>query len=448
MTVVEFGRAWRAHTVTSEEATELCLARIRQRNAELRAFIHVMAAEALQQARQADRELADGHDRGPLHGVPISIKDLIDVRGTVTTAASEVRRTAAPATEDAPVVAHLRNAGAVCVGKTNLHEFALGTTSEDSAFGAVKNPLDPSRSAGGSSGGSAVSIVTGIALASVGTDTGGSIRIPASACGIVGLKPSYGEVSTDGVIPLSPRLDHVGPLAQSVADAWTMFRILAGEMRPAALDAMANGDIHLKILRPYFCELLDDEVRSRFESALETFRRTGMRTGDHTLRHAQVITDVYTKIAAREAFLYHQPTLDATPEQYTAPVRQRVELGRVISDEDFLKALNAQADLRDEVDAALAGCDALVLPTLPIPAPKLGAEMVRVGDGEQPTRSMMLRETQLFNLTGHPAISIPCGKTAGGLPVGLQLVGHRGQTNALVRVALACEMLLSGQRIQ
>jgi len=442
MTVTEFGRAWRAREITSQQATERCLANIRARNVELNAFTLVMAEAALDQARQADRELSEGHDRGPLHGAPMSVKDLIDVRGTVTTAASAVRASASPALEDAPAVANLRAAGAVFVGKTNLHEFALGTTSEDSVFGAVKNPLDTSRSAGGSSGGSAVSIVTGMALASVGTDTGGSIRIPAAACGIVGLKPSFGEVPADGVIPLSPRLDHVGPLAQSVADAWMLFRILAGEMHPAPLVAAAAGEIRLKVLRPYFCDLLDDDVRRRWDEVLDLFRRAGMRVVDSAIPHAHMISRTYLKIAPRESFLYHAAVLDAMPEKYTAPVRQRLELGRTVSHEEFLQALDDQAVLRDEVNDALADCDALALPTLPIAAPKLGAEMVRIGAGEEPTRSMMLRETQLFNLTGHPAMSLPCGKVVGGLPVGLQLVGARGRTDALVRVALACEALL------
>jgi aspartyl-tRNA(Asn)/glutamyl-tRNA(Gln) amidotransferase subunit A len=441
MTIAEFGRALRAREITSEEATARCLERIGADNNRLRAFTLVMADEALAQARQADRELAEGRDRGPLHGLPMSIKDLIDVRGTVTSAASAVRAGSPAADVDAPPVAHLRESGAVFVGKTNLHEFALGTTSEDTVFGAVRNPLDLTRSAGGSSGGSAVSIVAGMALASVGTDTGGSIRIPAAACGIVGLKPSYGEVPTDGVIPLSPRLDHVGPLAQSVADAWITFRILAGERHPTP-QSPAAMPIRLKVLRSYFCDLLDDGVRERFDSALDVLNRAGLRTSEHALKHAHVISRVYLKVAPYEAFLYHRPTLDAMPEKYSSPVRQRLELGRTISNDDFLTALNVQADLRDDVDAALADCDALLLPTMPIPAPKLGAETVRIGGTDQQVRSMTLRNTQLFNLTGHPAISIPCGKTADGLPVGLQLVGHHGRTDALVRVALACETLL------
>ena len=207
--IEEFGRQWRARKITSEEITNDCLRQIAADNPRLNAFIAVLADEARRQAREADREIAAGHDRGALHGVPIAIKDLLDLRGVPTTAASRVRD-GHVAGRDAPSLAHLRQAGAVFVGKTNLHEFAFGTTSEDSAFGPARHPFDPSRSPGGSSGGSAASVAGGMALAAIGTDTGGSIRIPAAACGIVGLKPSFGEISCDGVVPLSKTLDHVG----------------------------------------------------------------------------------------------------------------------------------------------------------------------------------------------------------------------------------------------
>ena len=223
LTIDEFGHRLRARELTAEQVTDACLRRIEEDNPRLNAFILVMADAARHQAREADRELAAGRDRGPLHGVPISIKDLIDVAGTPTTAASRVRE-GHVATHDAPVIVALREAGAVIIGKTNLHEFAFGTTNEESAFGPARNPHDDSRSPGGSSGGSAASVAAGMALATLGTDTGGSIRIPAAACGIVGLKPRHGEVSTDGVVPLSHRLDHVGPLARTVTDAWLVYQ--------------------------------------------------------------------------------------------------------------------------------------------------------------------------------------------------------------------------------
>src|SRR5499427_4298325 len=218
MTIEEFGRRLRAEEISSEQMTEECLRRIHAEQPRLNAFILVMADDARRQAREADRELAAGHDRGPLHGVPISIKDLIDLRGTPTTAASRVRD-GHVARHDAAAIAHLRQAGSVVLGKTNLHEFAFGTTNEDSAFGPARNPHDPTRSPGGSSGGSAASVAAGMALGTIGTDTGGSIRIPAAACGVVGLKPTYGEISKAGVFPMSYLFDHVGPLVRTVEDA-------------------------------------------------------------------------------------------------------------------------------------------------------------------------------------------------------------------------------------
>jgi aspartyl-tRNA(Asn)/glutamyl-tRNA(Gln) amidotransferase subunit A len=214
--------------LTSERLTEDALATIATLQPQLNAFITVTADEALAGARAADKDIAGGRYRGPLHGIPISLKDLVDMAGVPTTAASRLRE-GRVAVRDAPVVSHLRAAGAVFVGKTNLHEFAFGTTNEDSGWGAARHPRDPSRSPGGSSGGSAISVATGMAIASVGTDTGGSVRIPAAACGVVGLKPGWGEIAADGVVPLSRQLDHVGPLARSVDDAALMYRVMRGD---------------------------------------------------------------------------------------------------------------------------------------------------------------------------------------------------------------------------
>jgi aspartyl-tRNA(Asn)/glutamyl-tRNA(Gln) amidotransferase subunit A len=442
LTVEAFGRLWRAGQITSTEVTDGCLRRIAEHR-QLNAFILVMADEARAQAREADRELAAGIDRGPLHGVPISIKDLLDVRGTPTTAASRVRE-GHLAVDDAPVIARLRQGGAVFVGKTNLHEFAFGTTNEDSAFGPARNPHDPDRSPGGSSGGSAASVAAGMALATIGTDTGGSIRIPAAACGVVGLKPTYGEISTQGVVPLSPALDHVGPLTRSVRDAWLLYGLVVNERSSAETAPGPVNGVRIRVLRPYFCDLLDDEVRARFEEALDRLRRAGVHIEDTELAHARNIAPIYLTLVLVDAAAYHGPTLDTMPERYTAPVRLRLEMGRYVLGEDYARALKGREILGREVDAVLAGCHGLVLPTLPIPAPPLGASSVTLGGTTETVRNLMLRLTQLFNLTGHPVISIPIGQTGNGLPCGLQLVGHRKQTTALVEVALACEPFLIG----
>jgi aspartyl-tRNA(Asn)/glutamyl-tRNA(Gln) amidotransferase subunit A len=438
MTIVEFGRKLRAGEATSVGATDECLARIEADNARLNAFILVTAEEARRQAREADRELADGIDRGPLHGVPISLKDLLDVRGLPTTAASRVRE-GHVAAADCPAVTHLRQAGAVFVGKTNLHEFAFGTTNEDSAFGPARNPHDASRSPGGSSGGSAASVAAGMALATIGTDTGGSIRIPACCCGVVGLKPSYGEVSTAGVVPLSRTFDHVGPLAQSVTDAWLVYRALIGAAASRPVAPVPMSGLELAVPRRYFCDILDDEVRARFEASLEALAHAGVRVDDIDIPHATDIAAMYLPVSLADAAAYHAATLDRMPEKYTEGVRLRLEMGRLVLAEDYVRALNGRDVLRREIDAALAQHDALVLPTVPIPAPPIGAVTVDVAGRSEPVRNMMLRLTQPFNITGHPAISIPCGSTAAGLPCGLQLVGARDDTDALVRIALAVE---------
>jgi aspartyl-tRNA(Asn)/glutamyl-tRNA(Gln) amidotransferase subunit A len=433
LTIAAFGRSLRAREISAVEALTDCLRRIEAENSRLNAFILVLREEAQATAQELDRELAAGVDRGPLHGVPISLKDLIDVRGTPTTAASRVRE-GHIATGDAPIVTNLRRAGAVLVGKTNLHEFAFGTTNEESAFGKALNPHDPSRSPGGSSGGSAISVATGMALGSIGTDTGGSIRIPAAACGVVGLKPSSGEVPIEMVVPLSPTLDHVGPLARTVEDAQLLLdALLARPSRP--LTPAPCSAIRLAVLRPYFCDLLDDEVRGRFESALAVIAAAGVRVVNTEIQHAALVAPAYLHIVFGDAAAYHGLTLERMPDRYTEPVRLRLELARAVLAEDYVRALQARQALTREVDAALAGHDALILPTLAIPAPSIGASTVKIGSRDEPVRNVMLRLTQLFNLTGHPAVSLPCGTTADGLPCGLQLVGARGATDRLMQVA-------------
>ena len=440
-TIAELAPLIAAGRVSSEELTSACLAEIEAHDRALSAFITVLGASALAQARALDAEIAAGTCRGPLHGIPISLKDLIDQQGVPTTAASRVRE-GHVAARDAPVTARLREAGAVLIGKTNLHEFAFGTTSDDTAFGAVRNPHDASRSPGGSSGGSAVSIVTGMSVASIGTDTGGSIRIPSAACGTVGLKPTWGEVPCEGVVPLSPSLDHVGPLARSVADAWLIYLVLRGEPTaarwPLPVCQSVKG-LRLGVPRRYFHDVLDDNVRERFAASLAWLRQAGAQTVDAVIPHASGVPPVYLHTSLPEATAYHAGWLASAPERYTRNVRLRLEMGRYVLAEDYVRAQAARAVLRREVDAALEGCDALVLPTLPIPAPPIGATTVDVAGTPQPVRGMMLRLTQLFNLTGHPAISMPIGDTAAGLPCGLQLVGRLHDTEGLLATAAACE---------
>jgi aspartyl-tRNA(Asn)/glutamyl-tRNA(Gln) amidotransferase subunit A len=436
-TIAELARALQARDVSAEAVATHCLARIAERNPSINAFITVLGEQALAQARQADAEIARGRYRGPLHGVPISLKDLIDVRGVPTTAASRVRE-GYVAAGDAPIVARLREAGAIVLGKTNLHEFAFGTTNEDSAFGLVRHPLDPSRSPGGSSGGSAASVLDQMAYASIGTDTGGSVRIPAAACGLVGLKPTLEEIPVEGVVPLSATLDHVGPLCRSVEDAGILYDALRGAAPETRSPRNMRG-AKIGVLRGYFLAMLDPQVASTFESACAALADAGATLEDVDIPHAGDIAAVYLHIVLAEAAAYHARTLENRADDYTPNVRIRLEMGRYILAEDYVRAFRGRQVLIEEVDAALDGRDALLLPSLAVPATRLGATTVKVSSGEEPIRNITLRLTQLFNVTGHPAISIPCGKTVEGLPIGAQLAGARHQTGALLQLAAGAE---------
>jgi len=410
----------------------LALDKIAKLNPALNAFITVFDDEARTHPGEA----------GPLHGMPISIKDLIDMKGVPTTAASRARA-GHVAAADATVVERLRNAGAVIVGKNNLHEFAFGTTSAESAFGPVRNPYDVTRSPGGSSGGSAAAVASGMSWASIGTDTGGSIRIPAAACGVVGLKPAYGEIPTTGVFPLSVSLDHVGPLAQSVGDAWTVYEVLKGSPPSLPKIAAPVSKMRLGKLGGYFLQKLEPEVRRRFEEALDRLKSAGAIIVDAKIPHSSDIALTYARISLPEAYAVHARSLETSPDGYSEGVRARLESGRDVPRKDYEEAQKHRETLRAEVDAALSQCDALVLPTLPIAAPKIGAATVTIGSSEEDVRPLMLRLTQLFNLTGHPAITLPCGLTTEGLPCGLQLVGRRDGTVDLLRVSLGCEPYVS-----
>jgi aspartyl-tRNA(Asn)/glutamyl-tRNA(Gln) amidotransferase subunit A len=432
-------------TPTATDLVEQSLAAIAQHGERTNAFILVDADGARAAANAVDDERRRGIDRGPMHGMPISIKDLIDIAGQPTTAASKVRASHV-ATRDATVIRRLRDAGAVIIGKTNLHEFAFGTTSEETAYGAVHNPHDPTRSAGGSSGGSAAAVATGMGLASVGSDTGGSIRIPSSACGVVGLKPSLDEVPVDGVVPLCKTFDHVGPITRSVKDAGILWSVLADRPLPN-FEAPAPNALKLGALGGYFTALLEHDVRVALTAALEQLRAAGVTIDERTVAGTDTIIDAYVDISLPEASHWHAATLDARPGDYQTPVRERLERGRTISAVRYLKARGVRDILRAAVDTALhapSACDALVLPTLPIVPPVLGAaEAAMDAPGAPPlaVRAAMLRLTQLFNMTGHPAISLPIRTR--GLPVGLQLVGRLDRTEDLLAVATTCERILS-----
>lgn len=346
-TLTEMSALLREREITSRQLTQACLERIAARPS-LNAFTSVFEAKAVSEASRCDEEIATGRYRGPLHGIPVALKDLIDVAGAVTTSGSAVPARVAP--DDAPVVRRLREAGAVIVGKTNLHEFAFGTTTDETAFGAVRNPFDTSRSAGGSSSGAAVALVEGMCFGSIGTDTGGSIRIPSAVCGTVGLKPTYGELSCDDVVPLSTTCDHVGPMTRTVGDARLMFEAMLGSPVPTVSNV---GPLTLGVPSGYLLERVDADVRSAFTQACGRLKKEG-----HTIRNVEiadsVITpDVYLHIVLPDASQYHAPLLAKYADAYSPGVRLRLEMGRYVLAEDYIRALRLREVLRANVNAAL-----------------------------------------------------------------------------------------------
>lgn len=415
------GRQLRDRTLRARDLLESCLARIDALDGALNAFILVDRDGARAAADLADVELDAGRWRGPLHGIPLSLKDLLDQEGLPTTAGS--RSMHAVARADAPCVAHLRAAGAVFVGKCNMHEFALGTTTDDSGFGPAHHPLDVTRSPGGSSGGSAISVATGMSLGTIGSDTGGSIRIPAAACGLVGLKPAWGEVSLEGVVPLSSTLDCVGPLATTVEDAWVLLDGLAGK-RSAMPDvpALASG----RALVPWHLleSAVDADVRRVFDAALDRLRTAGLRTDEATLSTAPTFMPTYFTIVMAEAIAYHAPRMAAHAAEYTPRVRVRLDGVAPPPADAYAAALDQRAVIEREVDALVGTGDILVLPALAIEPPPIGAESVKAGGLDMPVRAAMLRLTQPFNMSRHAALTLPCGTTSTGFPVGFQIVAR------------------------
>lgn len=437
--IVEIAALVRTGALFPIDLVQSCLGRIQDRP-RVNAFITVLEDSALDEAQRAENEIRAGRWRGPLHGIPIAVKDLIDVAGTRTSSGSALP--SIEATADAPLVRRLRDAGAIIIGKTNLHEFAFGTTSEESAFGPVRNPLDLSRSAGGSSGGSAAALADGMCFGAIGTDTGGSVRIPSAACGTVGLKPTYGELPVDGIVPLSPSLDHAGPIARSVADAAILFRVMKGLQPTGVLNSPRR--LVLGVPGPYFRDRLDAGVAAALARVRALLEASGHDLIDVEIEHASWTPDVYLHIVLPEACSYHAPLLERHASSYSPGVRLRLELGRYVLAEDYLRALELRNDLRLRVDQALDGCDALLLPTLPIAAPPLGADAVDVGGRTEPVRAAMLRLTQLFNLTGHPSIALPADSGLDGLPRSVQLVGQRNATERLLAIAAAVERQICG----
>jgi aspartyl-tRNA(Asn)/glutamyl-tRNA(Gln) amidotransferase subunit A len=432
--------------VSPVELTRDCLARIEKLNPKLNAWITVLADSALDEARRAEQEILRGDYRGPLHGIPIGLKDVLDTAGVRTTAASALFKDRIP-TEDAEVVRRLRAAGAVILGKQNLHEFAYGGSSLISFYGEVRNPWDTARVAGGSSGGSAASVAAGMGLAAVGTDTAGSVRLPASYCGVVGLKPTYGRVSARGVVPLSWSFDHIGPITNSVYDAALMLQVLAGYdagdrasvNAPVpdyvrGLDARKGGEslrgLRVGVPRAYFFEELDVEVAAAVEKAIQVFRELGAEIRDDVRLKAP--TD--RTLSSAESWAYHEPFVARSPELYQPATLARIKSGEKIAADDAARAKKELSASREAIKTSFEGIDVLLTPTVPIAPPRI-ADLQKNPDNLRPAELMMLRNTRPFNVWGIPAISVPCGFTEDGMPIGLQLAAAPWREDVVLRAA-------------
>jgi len=442
--ISELAPRLRRKEVSPVELTRACLERIEKLNPALNAFITVTAESALAEARAAESEISRGEWRGPLHGIPVALKDLIDTAGTRTTAASGLYQNRVP-TKDAEVVQRLRRAGAVILGKNNLHEFAYGGSSLVSFFGDVHNPWDVAHIAGGSSGGSAAAVAAGLCYAAIGTDTAGSIREPAALCGCVGIKPTYGRVSARGVIPLSWSLDHVGPLAATVGDTAVVLQAIAGydPLDVCSADGPVSdyvaglGDatkaLRVGVPRAHFYDDLDDEVRAAVERALAVI---GALVAE--VRDVQIEVSSDRTVQAAESFAYHAENVARTPELYQPETLRRIRSGEKISAAEYIQRRRELDQERRRAHDFFDDVDLLVTPTMPIPAPAI-ADLKKDPAALRPAELALLRNTRPFNVWGLPAVSVPCGFTKGGLPIGLQIAGPYWREDLVLQLAHAYE---------
>jgi aspartyl-tRNA(Asn)/glutamyl-tRNA(Gln) amidotransferase subunit A len=449
VTIREAAEALRARQFSSVELTTAALARIARLNATLRTFITVTAEAALKQAARADAELAGGRDRGPLHGIPVAVKDLFFTRGVRTTAGSLLYRDFVPG-HDAAVVERLERAGAVMMGKTNMHELAYGITSENPHFGAVRNPWNVEHSPGGSSGGSGAAVAAGMVYAAMGSDTGGSIRIPASFCGTVGLKPTYGRVSRYGAFPLAWSLDHMGPLARSVRDAAVVFDAIAGhDRRDAAssrhpvVDTVPEVGCSIRGVRigfpeNFFFERLDADVESSVRGAFARAESLGAVAVPVRLPDMEAVAAVGRVILLCEASALLEPHLHKRG-QFGADVLALLDQGRLLAATDYIQAQRLRKKMQREFAAVWREVDCLIAPATPTPAPRVGDHKVRLGGREEDIRILTTRLLRGFNLLGLPSLGMPCGLSAAGLPVGLQIVGPAMEEALILRVGAAME---------
>ncbi len=408
----------------------------------LHAFITIPDERTRQEAQRVERRLSRG-EAGALLGVPIAVKDLFATRAVRTTAGSRILRDWVPSS-DAAAVARLRAAGAIIFGKTNLHEFAYGVTTANPWWGVARNPHDPRRSPGGSSGGSAIAVVAGLCAGALGSDTGGSIRIPASLSGCVGLKPTFGAIPLNGTFPLGWSLDHAGPLTRTVDDAGLLFDVLTDREVGRPLRGASTRGLRVGVVRGPIVQKVQSRVSRQVEAAAAALRRRGLRVREVRIPEMEwtVATQLVTLRA--EASAVHARWIRSRPRAYGADVRTRLQLGALVGGADYVLAQRMRDRIRAAIGRAFDDVDVLLLPTTPITAPVVGERKVRWRSGDEPVDGALVRLTAPFNLTGLPALSVPFG-VAGGLPVGVQVVGQWHDEARVLAVGRLIEELAEEQ---
>lgn len=444
LSLEEIASRIRERQVSAEETVRAALERTLRLDPQLGSFITVTADAALEAARAADRAVASGAS-GRLLGVPIALKDLFDTAGVRTTAGSKIFADRIPS-ENGEVVTRLLAEGAISIGKTNLHEWAFGVTTQNPHFGPTRNPWDPTRIPGGSSGGSGAAVAAGLCYGALGSDTGGSIRIPASLCGIVGLKPTFGRVSVRGSVPLAASLDHAGPMTRTVRDAALMYAAIAGydAEDPTSVDVamddpltgIENGvrGLRLGLPRQHFFEGAEPEVVSAVREAARVLEREGALVEEIDLPRTDELLPAQTAVIGTEAAAFHRDRMRDRPQDFGGDVLARLRRGERVTGAEYALARRTQLELRHAWTRVLREYAAVLTPTTAIAAPP--------ADGEDALAqaARLTARTSPFNLTGLPAISIPCGKTSGGLPIGLQIAAGPWMESTILRIARSYEL--------
>lgn len=436
----------RARQISPVEITERLLKKIEAQNPALNAFITVAADEALAAAKKAEQELYRNTYRGPLHGIPIGIKDMIETKGLRTTMGSGIFKDYIPK-KDAAVVQKLKEAGAVILGKLHTHEFAYGPMGDRSYFGPARNPHDRRKIAGGSSSGAGAAVAAGLCYGAVGTDTGGSVRIPASCCGVVGLKPTYGRVAVDGVFPLSYSLDHVGPLTRTVLDNAALFQAMIhgvdlNETWAKVEKVIADFDLSKTVIAipdDYFLDDVDDEVQQAFEDAIQSLEAAGAQIRSISLPDLERIRWAQPIVQKSEAYAIHEKWIEARSKDYDPEVYERLLEGKQPKGYEYVRAIRMREEITQQVEACFKTADVLMTPTLPILPTNIDQRELILNGKTIKVRSALLKNTSPWNYTGHPALSVPCGRSKTGLPIGLQIIGPLHQEIRLYAFARQIE---------